>query len=55
MFINNINDDLLLHDQLFSGLSATKEGKFTPEEPLLHLQRKFKGEKSFLTLASEIH
>lgn len=55
MFINNINDNLLLRDQLFSGLSATKEGKFTPEEALLHLQKKFKAEKSFLTFSSETH
>lgn len=54
MFINNI-DNLLLHNQLFSGLSATKEGKFTPEERLLHSERKFKAEKSFFPLASETH
>lgn len=53
MFINNINDNLLIPDPLFSELWATKEGKFMLEELLLHLQRKFK--KSFATLASETH
>lgn len=51
MFINNINDNLLMPDPLFSGVWTKKEGKVMLEELLLPLQRKFK--KSFLTLASE--
>lgn len=55
MFINNIYDNLLIHDLFFSGLWAIKEGKFKLKELPWHLQGKFKSKKSFLTLASETH